>query len=123
MKRLFLIAVMAALGGFQIYAEDLPVVSSEDIAALEEKVGQQIAVEGVIKRVGRGPNNGIVFLNFGEKRGGFVVVIFRSSFENFPDGFDQYAQQKVMVTGELEKFKDNQLQIRISDPSQIKVVQ
>lgn len=122
MSRVFLTGFLAAICGCQLYAEDLSIISADDIAALEDKVGQQISVEGVVKRVGRGLNDGIVFLNFGNTRSGFVVVIFRSSFDNFPDGFDQYAQKDVKVTGELEKFKDTQLQIRVSDPSQIEVV-
>lgn len=123
MKRLILAALFATLCGFQLNAGELPVISSDDLATLDEKVGQVIVVEGVIKRVGKGPNDGIVFLNFGENRNGFVAVIFRSFFHKFPDGFEHLAQQKVKVTGELEKFKETQPQIRVSDPSQIEVVQ
>jgi len=101
---------------------EAPIVAAEDTAAMESQVGSEIVVEGVVQNVGKGSNEGITFLNFGDRRAGFVAVIFRPAYEKFPEGFDKYAQQKVRVRGTLEKFQDRQLQIKISTPDQLEIV-
>lgn len=103
-------------------ASEVPVVQAEDTAALEGLVGGEVVVEGVVRGVGSGPDNSITFLNFGERRTGFVAVIFRAAYDKFPDGFDRYSGQKVRVRGQLEKYRDRQLQIKISAPDQLEVV-
>lgn len=103
-------------------AAEVPVLAAEDTAAMETKVGSEVVVEGVVANVGSGTNDGITFLNFGDRRTGFVAVIFRPSYDKFPEGFTKYAQQKVRVRGTMEKFKDRQLQIRISTPDQLEIV-
>jgi len=103
-------------------AADAPIVAAEDTAAMESQVGSEIVVEGVVQNVGKGSNEGITFLNFGDRRTGFVAVIFRPAYEKFLEGFDKYAQQKVRVRGTLEKFQDRQLQIKISTPDQLEIV-
>ena len=103
-------------------AAEVPVLSSEDTAGMESKVGSEIVVEGIVQNVGKGPNDGITFLNFGDRRTGFVAVIFRAAYDKFPEGFDKYAQQKVRVRGQLEKFRDRQLQVKIFTPDQLEIV-
>jgi len=104
-------------------AVDAPVFQSDDLAGMEGRLGSDIVVEGVVQTVAAGPSDGITFLNFGKQRGDFVAVVFRPSYEKFPEGFDKYARQKVRVHGRLEKFRDRQLQIRISTPDQIKILE
>lgn len=104
-------------------AADAPVVPAEDTAAMDAKVGTEVIVEGVVRGVGKGPNEGITFLNFGDRRTGFVAVVFRPAYDKFPDGFDKYAQQKVRVRGQLEKYRDQQLQIKLFTPDQIEIVE
>lgn len=103
-------------------ADNVPVIQAEDKAALEAKVGSEVIVEGVIKEIGTGPNDGIKFLNFGARKAGFVAVVFRASFDKFPEGFDQYLQQKVRVRGTLETYRDTQIQMRLTTPDQIELV-
>jgi tRNA(Ile2) C34 agmatinyltransferase TiaS len=103
-------------------AVEAPVIPSEDIAAMESKLGSEVIIEGVVASVGSGPNGNITFLNFGDRRSGFVAVVFRPAYERFPDGFDKYAQQKVRVRGSLEKYRDRQIQIKILTPDQIEIV-
>lgn len=103
-------------------AAEAPVFQAEDTAGMEAKVGREVIVEGVVRNVGKGANEGITFLNFGDRRTGFVAVVFRPAYDKFPDGFDQYAQQKVRVRGQLEKYRDQQVQIKIFTPDQIEVV-
>jgi DNA/RNA endonuclease YhcR with UshA esterase domain len=103
-------------------AAEAPVISSEDTATMETKVGSEVIVEGVVRDVGTGSNDSITFLNFGDRRTGFTVVAFRAVYDKFPDGFEKFSGQKVRVRGQLEKFRDRQLQIRLSTPDQIEVV-
>lgn len=103
-------------------ATDAPVIQAEDTASMESKVGSEVIIEGTVARVGKGPNDGITFLNFGERRSGFVAVVFRASYDKFPEGFEKYSQQRVRVRGTLEKYRDQQLQIRISTPDQLEIV-
>jgi hypothetical protein len=103
-------------------AVEAPVILSEDIAAMESKLGSEVIIEGVVGNVGSMPNGNITFLNFGDQRTGFVAVVFRPAYEKFPDGFDKYAQQKVRVRGSLEKYRDRQIQIKILTPDQIEIV-
>lgn len=98
------------------------VLQAEDTASLQGKVGSEVIVEGVVQSVGKGPNEGITFLNFGDRKSGFVAVIFRPSYDKFPEGFDKYANQKVRVKGALENFRDRQLQIRITTPDQLEIL-
>jgi hypothetical protein len=100
-----------------------PVLQAEDTAAMESKVGMEVIVEGVVRNVGKGPNEGITFLNFGDRRSGFVVVVFRPAYDKFPDGFDKYAQQKVRVRGLLEKYRDQQMQMKLFTADQIEIVE
>lgn len=101
---------------------EAPVLAAEDTAGMGSKVGSEIIVEGVVRNVGKGPNDGITFINFGDRRSGFVAVVFSTVYDKFPEGFDRYNGQKVRVRGQLEKFRDRQLQIRISTPDQLEIV-
>ena len=103
-------------------APEAPVIQAEDLASMESKIGSEVIIEGVVANVGRGPNGNITFLNFGDRRTGFVAVVFRPAYEKFPEGFDKYAQQKVRVRGSLEKYRDHQIQIKIFTPDQIEIV-
>ncbi|MEX1110980.1 MAG: OB-fold nucleic acid binding domain-containing protein [Chthoniobacterales bacterium] len=136
MKQLILWSALVVLIAPDLRAEDavaaeakpaeeatgVPVVPAEDSAALVAKVGTEVIVEGTVRNVGRGQNDGITFLNFGDRRAGFVAVVFAAAYSNFPDGFDGYAQQKVRVRGQLEKYRDQQLQIKITTADQLEIV-
>jgi len=103
-------------------AADAPVFQAEDTAGLAAKVDTDVVVEGVVLNVGKGPNEGITFLNFGDRRTGFVAVIFRPAYDKFPEGFDKYHQQKVRVRGRLDNYRDRQLQIKIFTPDQLEIL-
>ena len=103
-------------------ASEAPVIQSEDLASMESKIGSEVIIEGVVADVGGGTNGNITFLNFGDRRTGFVAVVFRPAYDKFPEGFDKYAQQKVRVRGSLEKYRDRQIQIKIFTPDQIEIV-
>lgn len=103
-------------------AAELVVIQAEDTAAMQSKVGSDVIIEGVVKNIGKGPNDGITFINFGDRKTGFVAVIFRPAYDKFPEGFDKYANQKVRVKGALENYRDRQLQIKILTPEQLEIV-
>jgi tRNA(Ile2) C34 agmatinyltransferase TiaS len=103
-------------------ASEAPVIQSEDLASMESKIGSEVIIEGVVADVGGGTNGNITFLNFGDRRTGFVAVVFRPAYDKFPEGFDKYAQQKVRVRGSLEKYRDRQIQIKVFTPDQIEIV-
>ena len=98
------------------------VVQADDAASLEAKVGSAVVVEGVVRDVGKTSGGGITFINFGDRKTGFTAVVFRSSLDNFPEGLDKYANQKVRVRGTLEKYQDRQIQIKVSTPDQLEIV-
>lgn len=104
-------------------ADGAKVVLAENVAELEQLVGSDMIVEGVVRNVGKAPGDSITFLNFGDRKSGFVAVVFQSAYGQFPDGLDKFAQQKVRVSGTLEKYRDRQIQIKISTPDQIQVVE
>ena len=103
-------------------ALEVPVISAEDTASMEAKVGSEVIVEGVVRNVGTGSNDSITFLNFGDRKTGFTVVAFRAVYDKFPDGFGKFSGQKVRVRGQLEKYRERTMQIRLSTPDQIEVV-
>jgi len=49
--------------------------------------------------------------------------VFRPAYDKFPDGFDKYAQQKVRVRGQLEKYRDQQMQMKLFTPDQIEIIE
>lgn len=104
-------------------AAEAPVLQAVDVAGLEAKLGSEVIVEGVIKAVGKTPTGTITFLNFGDRKTGFVAVIFQKAYASFPDGLDGYANQKVRIRGTIEKYQDRQVQMQLTTPDQIEVVQ
>jgi len=109
--------------GAALAAEDqeAPVVSATDTSRLADHVGKEVVVEGVVKRAGKGPNDGIRFLNFdGATRTGFVAAIFSGAFAGM-DPIEDYVGKTVRVRGDLEAFNE-QVQIRVNDAAQIEVV-
>ncbi len=93
---------------------------TEELLANE---GRDARVVGVIQRVGRDEDSGILFLNFGRVRGTFVAVIFPRSQAAF-GGIDfeaQYGMQRVVVEGPLSIY-DATPQIVVTTPEQISVL-
>ena len=98
------------------------IIRAEDTAAMQSKVGVDVLVEGVVKNVGKTGDGGINFINFGDRKTGFTAVVFRSAMAVFPEGLDKYANQTVRVRGTLERYQDRQMQIRITTPDQLEIV-
>ncbi|MEY4300488.1 MAG: hypothetical protein RIR25_1724 [Verrucomicrobiota bacterium] len=99
------------------------VIPVEDTAAMESKIGSEVVVEGMVKRIGKAPNDSVTFLNFGDSKSGFVAIVFRAAYDKFPEGFDKYTNLKVRVRGTLEKYKDRQIEIKITTPDQLELIE
>lgn len=116
------LASSAAWAADTAAAAETPVLQADNLPELRAKIGTEVIVEGVIKGVGKSPGDGITFLNFGERKTGFVAIVYRSSYDKFPEGFEKYANQKVRVRGTLENYQDRQVEIKISTPDQLEIV-
>ena len=99
------------------------VIDAADLDALRAAAGTQVRVVGQVVSIGNTSDNRITFLNFSlPKKEGFVAVIHQSNYDAFPEGFDIYRAQNVEITGVLELYKNNQPQIILRSPDQIKIL-
>ena len=98
-------------------------IRAEDTSAMESRVGSDVLVEGFVKSVGKTSDGGINFINFGDRKTGFTAIVFRSAMGMFSEGLDKYANQNVRVRGTLEKFQDRQMQIKITTPDQLEIIE
>ncbi len=104
-------------------SEEVTPIDAVDLDALRAKVGTPAVVIGQVTDVGTTQDGGITFINIGmPKKKGFVAVIFRQNYESFPEGFENFRNQKVKVTGPIELYKAEQPQIILRSPEQIEVI-
>ena len=122
---IFSIFSFVCLAGGVVSAKELETYQATDLEAIREADGKEIVVEGVVVDIGYSYNNAITFLNMGlPKKKGFVAVIFRKDYDQFPEGFTQYKNMTLRVSGILEIFEKNNLpQIKVTSLSQITVVE
>lgn len=122
-RLLLLAAVVFAFPGAG-FAEDPAEIDSTDLDALRAAVGTTATVVGNVTSVGSTPDGTISFINIGlPMKQGFTAVIFQSQYDAFPDGFDKYRKQKVAVTGLLELYRGENVQIVLREPGQIRIVE
>ncbi|MBI4345911.1 MAG: thermonuclease family protein [Elusimicrobia bacterium] len=100
-------------------AKDPPNIRWEDAAQYE---GQVVTVEGVVVRPYA--NQNVCFLNFSEDfQNSLTLVIFASSFGQFPAGPQFYYQDKrVRATGKIQRSDRGQLQIILNDADQLRLL-
>ncbi len=112
-----------ALRGEEVEASPTPArVSATETDAIKLLAGKLATVEGKVHRVGKTEAGGITFINLTGDHGGFVAVVFKSSYENFPKGFDKYRDQTIRVSGKVELFKETTPEIVVKSPDQIEIV-
>lgn len=93
-----------------------------DWQAAGEYIGLPATVEGVVRRVHRDRQSGIIFLNFGPNpRRDFTVVIRPPFGELFLSPEERYLNRRVRVRGIVEAFQ-GQPQIVVQLPEQIEVI-
>ncbi len=103
-------------------AEAPKIIPSTDLESISLAIGSVATIEGRIERIGTTQKKGITFLNFSKQRGGFVAIVFMSSYGQFPDGFDQFRNKVVRVTGKVEVYSEAVAQIVIKKADQIVIV-
>ena len=129
------IALVTCLQSPQLHAQDSAEAGSDSAVqkpaiprldatvekALREHLGHKATVFGKIKRT-KASDKGITFLNFEGYK--FVLVCFESEYANFPDGpLETTMRDKyVEATGYISEYK-GKLQIKLTQPDQIKIVQ
>jgi len=115
-----LMAVFLVTNGF---AQDDEILDAMDLDAIRAKAGMDAVVEGLVTDIGTSKGDAITFVNIGmPKKQGFVALIFQKDYAAFPDGFDQYRNQKVRVKGLVKLYRSETPQIIMTSPDQIEVI-
>lgn len=123
MKRFACLALLLVLSVFSYASEETEPIDAVDLDALRAKVGTPAVVVGQVTDVGTTKDGGITFVNVGmPKKKGFVAVIFRQNYADFPDGFEKFRNQRVSVSGPIELYKSEQPQIVLRSPDQIEIL-
>jgi hypothetical protein len=97
-------------------------VSVKEVLTLRQMIGRQVSVSGRVTSTGISDRSGHHFLNFDNRE--FSVICMAADLGKFTSGkpAERYKGQEIEITGVLEQFRDK-LQIRLSDPAQIKMVE
>jgi hypothetical protein len=117
----FVVLLMLCTG--VMAADETPVLDAMDLDAIRAKAGTEAFVTGQVTEIGTTKDGGITFINIGmPKKQGFVAVIFRQNYADFPEGFEKYRSQKVKVRGAIDLYRTEQPQIVLRSPEQISIV-
>jgi len=96
-------------------------IKANDSAALKANIGKRVAVTGKVVSVGRGPKDGMRFINFGtSKTSGFTAALVPAVYPDFPN-VDRLVQERLRVSGKLEAYK-NKPMIKVTRPSQVEIL-
>ena len=110
-------------------SDQLPRVSATDMEGVRKMLGKKAVVFGKVTGASANEKLGMTWLAMdGEK---FTLVSWKDSYAKFPEGQSPakiYKGAKIEVTGEIMEYKpknggDGKLQIKLSDPAQIKVIE
>lgn len=117
------LAILATVLWMSAAGAQEEVIDATNLEALRAKSGMDVVVEGLVTDLGTTKDGGITFINIGmAKKQGFVAVVFRDSYPAFAEGFDQYRNQKVRVTGAISLYRGETPQIKLTAPGQITIV-
>jgi len=123
MKHLLCLFALLLLGTKPLLMGEEKLLQSTDVDGLMAAIGKDVVVEGRVVSVGNTSDRNVTFLNLeGPRKDGFVGVIFRRSYEAFPEGFERYEGQVVRISGQLELYRETQPQIRLLGEAQIEFV-
>jgi hypothetical protein len=110
-------------------AGELPRVSAADMEGVRKLIGKKAVVFGKVTGGSSNDRLGMTWIPMdGEK---FTLVAWKDSYAKFPEGQSPaklYKGAKIEVTGEIMEYKpknggDTKLQIKLTDPAQIKVIE
>lgn len=96
-------------------------IKANNVVALREAVGKRVTVHGFVGRTAKS-GSGHQFLNFADTE--LSAVCLPENSKRFTDGppFEVYKNRHVELTGTVELYK-GKLQIQLTEPSQIKIVE
>ena len=98
-----------------------PVISATDSKKLKANVGKKVSVEGKVISTGKGPKDGMRFMNFSKSEtAGFTAALIPAVYAKFPN-LDRMVNENVRVTGELETYKKKTV-IKVTRAAQVKVL-
>ncbi|MFM7373904.1 MAG: hypothetical protein ACKO39_01970 [Chthoniobacterales bacterium] len=96
-------------------------VKATDKEALAANIGKQVAVTGKVVSTGKGPKDGMRFLNFSKSETtGFTAALVPAVYPNF-ENLDRMVNERVRVTGELQKYKKKTM-IKVTRSTQVKIL-
>ncbi len=95
-------------------------ISATNLHTLHENLGKQVTVRGRVASTGES-RSGHQFLNFADTE--LTAVCYPEHVTNFPDGKPsvRFREKTVELQGKVELYK-HKLQIRLRDPSQIRII-
>jgi hypothetical protein len=100
----------------------IPVLSATNSKKLKANIGQKVSVEGRVVSTGKGPKDGMRFMNFSKSETtGFTAALLPAVYAKFPN-LDRMVNENVRVTGELETYKKKSV-IKVTRPTQVKVLE
>jgi DNA/RNA endonuclease YhcR with UshA esterase domain len=119
-----------------LHAEDTPatqpstnpaVIQASDLATLKSKVGEIVAVEGVVERASWSASKKVMNIYFKDARDGFMCAVFEKNKEKVDAGFEGDAAAKlggakIRVTGKIGMFRERP-QILIDKPEQVTILE
>lgn len=98
-----------------------PIISATDSKALKAHMGKKVSVEGTVVSTGKGPNDGMRFVNFSKSEtAGFTAALVPAVYPEFPK-LKSMVGKTVRVTGDLETYKKKSV-IKVTRPTQVKVM-
>ena len=96
--------------------------NATDLSAVKKMLGKEITITGTVAKVFAPSTNTVVVLNFADEYWTAATVAVKSRYyAKFPD-MKSLSGKTVVVTGRVIAYKDS-VQIEVSDPTQIKIVQ
>jgi hypothetical protein len=98
-----------------------PILSATESKALKAHMGKKVSVEGKVISTGKGPNDGMRFMNFSKSETtGFTAALVPAVYPKLPN-LDRLVNENVRVTGKLETYKKKSV-IKVTRPTQVKVL-
>lgn len=122
-----LVALLVSIAATPTFAAEKPkkekaiAIKATDNDKLKANIGKKAAVTGEVVSVGKGPKDGMRFLNFSDaKTTGFTAALVPAVYGDFPN-LDRMAKEWVRVTGELETYKKKSV-IKVTRSTQVKIL-
>jgi DNA/RNA endonuclease YhcR with UshA esterase domain len=122
-----IVALLVSIAAPPSFAAEKPkapkpiAIKATDNDKLKTNIGKSVSVTGEVVSVGKGPKDGMRFLNFSDsKTTGFTAAIVPAAYPKLKP-IDSYVGKRIKVTGDLETYKKKSV-IKVTRPTQVKVM-